>query len=346
MTNLYGATFMRGVDKLDYPYLEMLSSMSEITKHTYLALGESDDATASKVKELPNITIINTVWEDRLSGDGGKIFSEQANIAIRKLREEVSDKEAWVLFLHCDEIIHPNQFELLKSDIERANREGFDSISLRFLHYWKDHYHIAASKRWHPAEIRLFKLNSDIWCFGDAQGFSGSQKRMESDVLIFHYGHVRPIEQHKAKQEEIMKRIRPAQKFSKYWKREQRAFAKTEMLPILILHPEFMKSRIERLGDPFTLRVQEEIYIVSSKIFSESFLSKINTKKIHLVDNVKKVPANFRRESMVILEPSFIERFLYLQPRSVSMKSKHAKDWSLEMELIMRLSQKGVSCQL
>ncbi len=333
---------MRGVDRLDYPYLEMLESMSGLTEKIYLAVGDSDDATRSNIEELTNVKVIPTIWEEKYKGDGGRIFSQQANIALGKLREEVKDESAWALFLHCDEIIHPQEYKKLLQDLERAIKEGADAIRLRFLHFWKNHYHIAVNKRWQPAEIRLFKLHSNIVCYGDAQGFKGFKKQIDSEVNLYHYGHVRPAEQHRLKQIEIMQRIRPAEKFNKYWKREKKAFAKTKVLRINCAHPPFMEERIKRLHDEFNLPAKSSLHIVGDKSsFEDSFLEKINVKELRFYKKVSEVPEKDRKENMIVLKPNVWQRFIYKQPESVKMQSPHAKDWSPEMELLLRISQKG-----
>jgi hypothetical protein len=345
MTKLYGFTFMRGVDKLDYPYMEMLESMSGLTEKIYLALGDSDDDTEKNVRSLSNVEVINTTWEDKYMGDGGKIFSQQANVALKALREEHGDEDdAWALFLHCDEIIHPNEYEQLLIDLKKAIDSSADAIRLRFLHFWKDHYNIASNKRWQPAEIRIFKLKSNIECFGDAQGFHQFTKQVDSNVNLFHYGHVRPAEQHKLKQEEIMRRIRPAEKFNKYWSREKKAFAKTKMLKIFCRHPEFMRSRIERLKDDFDLPKKELLHIVGKEQdYNSNFLNTINVRSLKWHDSVSTIPKSDRKDKTVILQPNLLERILYSQPKSVKMESPLAEDWSNEMELLFRISNKGFS---
>ena len=336
---------MRGVDRLDYPYMEMLESMSGLTEKIYLALGDSDDKTGNNVRRLSNVEVIDTTWEDKYMGDGGKIFSQQANVALDKLRDDHGEEDdAWALFLHCDEIIHPDEYEILLADLRKAIEVGADAVRLRFLHFWKDHYNIAANKRWQPAEIRLFKLKSPIVCFGDAQGFDKFSKQIDSHVNLFHYGHVRPAEQHKLKQEEIMRRIRPAEKFNKYWNREKKAFAKTKMLKINCRHPEFMRSRIERLGDNFDPPIRDVLHIVANQNdFSEEFKKSINVKSVNWHESISTVPKSDRKENMILFSPTLFEQLLYSQVKSVKMDSPLAKEWSPEMELLFRMSTKGFS---
>ncbi|OFZ27236.1 MAG: hypothetical protein A2381_03530 [Bdellovibrionales bacterium RIFOXYB1_FULL_37_110] len=341
----YGFTFMRNVEQFDYPFVEMLTSLSGLVDKIYLALGDSTDGTEDEIRKFNNIEIIRTVWDEKLIGDGGKIFSEQANIALDALRKAHGhEQDAWAIFLHCDEIIHPKEYDELKENIEYAKDNNYDAVKLRFLHFWKDHYHIAICKRWHPAEIRAFKLNTDIYCYGDAQGFRGATKEFCSDVSILHYGHVRDPKQHDAKQREILRRIRPAEKFKKYYNREKKIFAKTKTLPILIDHPHFMKDRIERLRDHFFLPPSEIIYIVGSgSAYKDSIKNKINAKEIHWVKSIKDVPFRFRNKNMIIINDHRLIKLRYRSHVPSQMHSPQALAWNPEMMLLLKLSEKGIS---
>ena len=341
---LYGFTFMRNVEQFDYPFVEMLTSLSSLVDKIYLALGDSTDGTEKEIRKFSNIEIIRTIWDEKLIGDGGKIFSEQANIALDALRSAHGDEDdAWAIFLHCDEIIHPKEYNDLKKNIEFAQKNNFDAIKLRFLHFWKDHYHIAVCKRWHPAEIRAFKLNTNIFCYGDAQGFRGATKEFCSDISILHYGHVRDPKQHDAKQREILRRIRPQEKFKKYYNREKKIFSKTKTLPILIDHPHFMKERIERLSDRFFLPPAEIVYIVGNAVtYSDSVKNKINAKNIHWVKNIKDVPPNFRKKNMIIMEDHRLIKLRYRSNVPPQMHSPQALAWNPEMMLLLKLSEKGI----
>ena len=182
---LYGFTFMRGVERFDYPYLEMLENLRTLTDKVCVALGPAQDDTEKNVRAIDDLEIVDSPWDEGLVGDGGKIFSYQANVALKKLRELYGeDDDAWAFFLHCDEIIHPDDYERVYQDLRAARESGCDAVSFRFLHFWDDHYHIAISKRWHPSEIRAMKLRSKIECWGDAQGFQHATKVFESDVCI------------------------------------------------------------------------------------------------------------------------------------------------------------------
>ena len=115
--------------------------------------------------------------------------------ALEALRaDKKSDPEAWGFYLQCDEILHEDDFELIKEDFEKAQASGCDAISFRYFHFWMDHHHVAINKKWYPQEIRAVKVDSECESWGDAQSFRKVKKVYESDARIYHYGHVREQE--------------------------------------------------------------------------------------------------------------------------------------------------------
>jgi hypothetical protein len=249
--SLYGFTLLKNGLKYDYPFRECLSALTELCEESFIALGDSEDDTTSEVKKIDNLKSVDTVWDMALMGDGGKILSQQTNVALDELRR--NHKEGWGFYLQTDELIHENDFQKIRQDILSAQEQGCDAVSFRYYHFWLSHNQIAISKRWYPQEIRAIKLNSNIVSHGDAQGFRGQTRVFQSDVHIFHYGHVRDEDKRQAKQELLIKMIRPGEKYDKYKAREERAFKKTETLPYYGPHPKWMKDRIERFGDTFRL---------------------------------------------------------------------------------------------
>ncbi len=327
--------------RFDYPFREMLTCMSNLVDKCYLALGENDDGTSDEVSKFPQVEIIPTVWDMTKIGDGGQVFSEQTNIALTKLRENhQSEKGAWAIYLQSDEIIHERDFEQLRLDIEAAEASGCDAIRFRYFHFWMDHYHIAVNKRWYPSEIRAIKVDSKVVNYGDAQGFSEFTKVYESDVHIFHYGHVREMAKRAEKQKDLIKRIRPGAKFSKYLKREKKAFAKTKTVPLRIQHSEVMRERITRMGEVFEIPQLELLYIVGNQEdYSESFLKSLNIKNLVFADNVEAVPFEYRHGKMVIANSSNFQKFQWGIKTPRGMESELAREWTLEQRLIFLISE-------
>ncbi|MBK22438.1 MAG: hypothetical protein CME70_00415 [Halobacteriovorax sp.] len=344
MTKIYGFSFLKDGVRFDYPFVEAFTSLAGVAEEIYIALGQNDDGTKAILEKLPTIKIIDTVWDMSRMGQGGLIFSEQTNIALEKLREDHGHEEsAWGIYLQSDEVIHENSYEKLREDIKKADAQGCDAISFRYFHFWQSHYSIAINKRWYPVEIRAVKLNSKVLNHGDAQGFSGFSKVYESDVYIHHYGHVRDEEKRQEKQKFLIKSIRASEKFQKYFKREQRAFAETKTLPLLLNHPAVMKDRIERMGESFSKSPSPKVYIVGNKDnFKEETLKKINALEVNWVDKLSLVPKEFKKDA-IILEPGLLDKLLSRSKVPDSMESKLARKWDKDTFLLLKLSEKGVS---
>lgn len=344
MTKIYGFSFLKDGVRYDYPFKEAFASLSSIASKTYVALGQNDDGTKEELEKLPHLQLIHTIWDMSLLGKGGVIFSEQANIALDKIRQiHGSEESAWAVYLQSDEILHEDAIEQLKKDIELADGQGCDAIRLRYFHFWKSHYQVAINKRWYPSEIRVVKLNSKVVNHGDAQGFSGFNKVFDSDVYIHHYGHVRDEEKRQEKQKFLIKSIRQSEKFQKYFKREQKAFADTKTLSVLLKHPLVMKERIERMGESFSLKEQDDIFIVGEKSdYPQSTIDKINAKKITWCHSLKEVPSSHKKQA-VLLRPNFWQRLLYPSKVPKAMLSELARHWDRDSFLLLKLSEKGVS---
>lgn len=335
--NLFGFTLLRNGNKYDYPYKECLKALNSLCQRTYIALGESEDGTENEVKKFENLEIIPTVWDMSLMGDGGKILSQQTNVALKKLKEDHSSEGDWGIYLQTDELIHEKDFEQIKKDIQEAQDTGCDAIRFRYYHFWLNHNQIAISKRWYPQEIRGIKLSSKIISHGDAQGFEGFSKVFESDVHIFHYGHVRDEEKREAKQELLMRMIRPEGKLSKYKKREQRDFNKTETLPYYGPHPKWMKERIERFGDCFRMDSKEIVKIFDpDNVIDEELKERIRANELEIYNE------NPPKDSLS-LKKSLFQSLGFQKSIPESMRSPLARNWSEKQRMEFLLWSHGIS---
>lgn len=344
MTKIYGFSFLKDGVRFDYPFQEAFSSLSNIASKIYIALGQNDDGTKEILEKIPYIDLTHTTWDMSRMGHGGIIFSEQTNIALERLRSQHGSEEgAWGIYLQSDEVLHEDSLEQLRKDIEEAEKTGCDAIRFRYFHFWENHYQIAINKRWYPVEIRAVKLNSKVVNHGDAQGFSGFTKIFDSNVYIHHYGHVRDEEKRQKKQKFLIQSIRAAEKFQKYFKREQKAFADTKTLSILINHPSVMKDRIEKMGEAFRKPEVAEVYIVGDPSeYSETTKKKINAKNVYWVKEKSEVPKDQIKKA-VILTPGFWDKILRPTKVPESMESPLAREWDRDTFLLLKLSEKGVS---
>src|SRR5690606_38027268 len=142
---IYGIAFIKNGIKFDFPFKESMLSMAPIVDKIYVNVGISDDGTLEAVKKIPKVEIIEVDWDDRRS-DSGHILSDMTNIAINKLREEVQDEDAWAIYLQSDEVIHEDDFDRIKADLQSANDQGCDVMRFRYMHFWQKSHHLAIGK--------------------------------------------------------------------------------------------------------------------------------------------------------------------------------------------------------
>jgi len=333
---IYGFTLLRNGLKYDYPFKESLPALTSLCEVSFIALGDSDDGTEGEITGFSSLKIIHTKWDPALIGDGGQVLSQQTNIALEAARRASARESSWGFYLQTDELIHEKDIPRIKEDIAKAEASGCDAVRFRYYHFWLNHNQIAISKRWYPQEVRAVRLDSRVRSHGDAQGFSGIEKVFESDVTIFHYGHVREEEKRQAKQELLMKMIRPEGNISKYIKRELRDFNQTETLPFYGSHPKWMRERIERFGDQFTLEEKDvlKIYDPNSLLTTEAKRN-IKAKKIENVTKISIADISF--------EPNIWQKIGLKRQFPKSMKSPLARPWGTEEKLYFQLWSRGIA---
>lgn len=279
---IYGIAFIKNGVKFDFPFRESMLSMLPIVEKIYVNVGISDDDTLEEVKKIPKVEIIEVNWDDNRS-DKGHILSDMTNIAIKRMREENRDENAWAIYLQSDEVLHEQDLSLIKADIQKAREQNADVMRFRYMHFWKKHERIAIGERWYPQEIRAFKVNSQIISHGDAQTFEGWHKAYESDAHIWHYGHVRDEKAYRAKLDQMS---RYYQRGLKYYRKKLRSWIKDtffdeKTVPFFGDHPALMHGRIERLGGMPTGPYIESLRLMGdTSKFSQELLDKINTSRL------------------------------------------------------------------
>lgn len=343
MIKLYGFSLIRNAIKYDYSFKEALLSMAPLVQYSVVAVGKSEDETLKVAGEIPNIKIIETVWNQDLKQ--GLVLSDETNKALTSLRSSLSGdelKSAWGIYLQADECLHEDDFEILRHDIEEAERGGYDAIMFSYLHFWQTHHFIATAKRWYPHEVRAIKLDSSIESWGDAQGFRHYQKPFYSKARIYHYGHVRDPKVYLKKMEDMSALYSKNATESKYYNAKDRD-KKDDHQCIFYwgTHPQVMHERILRLGDVLELPPREEVYIVGNpKEITPHFLSRLNVAQIHWVDSMGKVPSD-KKKLAVKLHATLMDKLLGKTHVPEKMRSKHAKPWPIEFLLLLKLSEKG-----
>lgn len=341
LTKLFGFTLLRNGVKYDYSFKESFQSLAAITEEVYVALDKGEDNSLQESLSIPRIKIIPTQWD--MSLKKGLVLSVETNKALQALRQDHGlDDNAWGIYLQADEVLHEDDYDLIKKDIEEAARNGCDALSFRYLHFWQTHHHLAISRKWYPQEIRAIKLNSAIESWGDAQGFRNFKKVYFTEARIFHYGHVREQSSYKEKMREMGKLYHEADALEERLEKGLKDARKNKCAFYFGTHPKVMKDRIIRMNDIWELDEIEELAIVGNPgKYSPQLLSHIKAKKIYWFNSLSEVPARLKKYS-IVTEPSLWDRLAGRAKVPSRMKSKLAREWNPDFKLIMQLSSEKI----
>lgn len=341
LTRIYGFGLLKNGVKYDFPFVESLLSFKPLVEKVFYVLGDSSDNTDDIFLKYQDFCLTEkSVWDMTLKD--GHVIGVETNKAISFLKKNVDVRNAWGIYLQSDEVLHEEDYELIISDLEKAEKEGCDAMTFKYLHFWKSHHKIAISKTWYPKEIRAIKLDSHVESWGDGQSFKNYKKLFHSDARIYHYGHVREASAYEAKLQ--FQASFHFKGFRYYRKRLQAKKNSLKQKAILYLgtHPKIMHERIERLGENWTYADVDEVYIIGKKSrFSEKLIERICAKKIIWVSSLKQVPFN-KRMRAVITEPTKWDYFLKRTKIHEKMDSLLADNWNADFRLILQLSEKNV----
>ena len=189
-----GFTFVRNGFKLGYPVLESLQSLLDICDEVVIAIGNSDDETEERIKNLgnPKIIIISTVWDETLR-EGGTILAQQTDIALQHCTGD------WLLYLQADEVLHEKDYDIIKQYAHRyLHHPTIEGLLFSYYHFFGNYNYIGTGRQWYRSEIRMIKNTNSVFSWRDAQGFrtkdaNGIRKLKVASIpaSVYHYGWVR-----------------------------------------------------------------------------------------------------------------------------------------------------------
>lgn len=204
-----GFSYVKNGLEYGYPFLEAILSVLPVCDEFVIAVGESTDGTREAIEKINNgkIKIIDTIWDMSLR-QGGKVFAQQANIALDHISGD------WAFHIQADEVIHEKNLSAISEAIrQNENNEKVEGFILPFLHFWGSYQYIRTSRRVHRHEVRIFRNQPGIRSYADSQGFRkySSVEAYEQgekgkklwvkkiDAPIYHYNGVRPYNIQKKK---------------------------------------------------------------------------------------------------------------------------------------------------
>ena len=203
-----GFSYVRNGFEYGYPFLEAIQSILPVCDEFVVAVGESTDGTREAIKDLgPKIKIIDTIW-DMSKREGGKVFAQQANIALDHITGD------WAFHIQADEVMHEMDLPKIVAAInENDSNPKVEAFILPFLHFWGSYKYVRTSRRMHYHEVRIFRNDKVIRSYADSQGFrkystveayekgeKGQKLTVKKiDAGVYHYNGVRPYKVQKKK---------------------------------------------------------------------------------------------------------------------------------------------------
>lgn len=339
--SIQGFTILRNGVKYDYPFRESIAGLRELCGAVTVALGKSEDGTEAEVAGL-GVEVIPTLW-DESKRQGGIILSEQTNVALEEVRR--SRRTSWAFYLQADEAISERDYDRIRLDLARAESEGCDAVSFRYLHFWQTYERVAVGKRWYPQEIRAVRLDSAIESYGDAQSFRGWKKRFESDAVIWHYGHVREAAAYDRKKRDFHRWWHPDSDLASVIARGERGDRKEETLAYLGPHPAAMANRIARAGGLSPCPPRKVAVLGNRAEYAPEFLARVRA-ELHWTEDEMKL-FEWKPEDVVLLRKLAPFPFMLSMGKLKSkvpeaMGSPEARTWPQEFQALLRFSERGV----
>lgn len=260
-----GFSYIRNGFTFHYPFLQSIQSVLPVCDEFVIAVGDSTDGTREAIEALnsPKIKIIDTIWDMSLR-EGGKLFAQQANIALDNITGD------WGFHIQADEVIHENDLPKIPQAIQKyANDDKIDGFILPYYHFFGGYNYIRTSRAVHRYEVRVFKNNKYVRSYRDSQGFRiyhdaqdylvGKGKKLrvkEIDAHVFHYNYVRPPKA----------MIKKAHFFQTFWDKqtttERGTIAETEQwsYEAVDLLEEFTKSHPKLMQEIVNAQDWEYVY--------------------------------------------------------------------------------------
>ncbi len=248
-----GFTFIRNAERFDFPIVEAITSVLPVCDHFVVAVGKSEDNTRSIIEQIApgKITIIDTVWDERLK-KGGFVYADETNKAF----DAVADDYDWCFYIQGDEVVHekylPILSEAMHKNLKQKNVEG---LLFNYKHFFGSYDYVGDCRHWYRKEIRIIRNDKSIRSYKDAQGFRKNNEKLKVVPVgadIYHYGWVRHpkyMQQkidsvkafYKGISEEEAKKLASQKEFD--YGSEYDALAKFKGS-----HPKVMEERIKRLN--------------------------------------------------------------------------------------------------
>jgi len=210
---LSGFTFIRNGTELGFPFEASIHSLLPLVDEFVIVVGHGQDDTLERVLRIhgPKIQVIKTHWNEHLA-DRGFVYAQQKMIA------QYACSGDWAFYLEGDEVLHEEDLPKIKASLETHHENpNVEALVFDYHHFYGSPNWLAASPAWYRREcrvirstIRTYAPDGQYWVVMDKNRKGRNPKAALANAHIYHYGHVRKLEQMQSKIDQV----------SKYWGQE------------------------------------------------------------------------------------------------------------------------------
>lgn len=183
---LVGLTLIRNGNRLRYPWKQCISSLDTLCDQVIVNCDvSSDDGTAEDLNSFCSVShhtkVCASAWDMDNTGDGREL-AYQVNIMLPYV-----PRDAWVVYMQADEMIHEKDFENLHKFIHDVSSH-VSQIELFRTYFWRDLQHrLSKEEIWLG---RIFRAGTH-----EVGGDGMYLVRKQGDVIrspfwIYHYSRI------------------------------------------------------------------------------------------------------------------------------------------------------------
>lgn len=205
-----GFTFLRNGTILGYPYVESLRSLLSVCDEVIVAVGAGQDDTLDRVRSIGDsrLRVIETVWNEKMQ-TAGYVYAQQKMIAQFQCTGD------WAFYLEGDEIIHESDVPRIRAAMEtHLHNPEVEALIFDYHHFYGCPDIVARSPAWYRRAPRIIRNtvrswapDGLFWVIMERNRRGRYPRGVTVGCPIYHYGHVRSIEQMREKHQQV----------SRYW---------------------------------------------------------------------------------------------------------------------------------
>jgi glycosyltransferase involved in cell wall biosynthesis len=202
-------TFIKNGTIFGFPYRESIRSVLPIVDEFIVTVGDSNDDTLEKIKEIndPKIRIIQSQWNDKMKV-GGYVYGQQKMIA------QFNCTGDWAFYLEGDEIVHEDDLQKIVDTCRKhLPDERVEALTFDYYHFYGNANSYLDSPGWYRREARIIRNSIRSYApdglywhvLTRKSKLSRYPKAAHSGASIYHYGWVRSEEEMNRKSEAVQK---------------------------------------------------------------------------------------------------------------------------------------------